>query len=56
MSESKEVIGTMRNMAWERAKGELNSILCTYYNDDYYEFKSLLNIFITNIEDLGLQE
>ena len=52
----------MRTMAWERAKGELNSMLHTYYNaydetDDYYsQFQQALNEFVHQVEDNGWQE
>lgn len=56
MEESRE-IRVMRNMAWERAKGELESILCTYYgNDNYDKFEEKLNEFVKYIEDWGIQE
>ena len=47
----------MRTMAWERAKGELRSMLHTYINNDnYHLFKTLLLKFIDDIEGQGLQE
>ena len=46
-----------RQMAWERAKGELNSILTTYYNDSKYSEISMLTLeFIEKVEDEGLTE
>lgn len=48
----------LRFMAWERAKGELNSILQTYMDegDKFQDFKRELEIFIEKIENLGLVE
>lgn len=45
-------------MAWERAKGELNSILQTYTDerDKFQDFRRELEIFIEKIENLGLVE
>jgi hypothetical protein len=56
MSESKEIC-TMRAMAWHRAKGELNSILSTYYNNDNYgKMEEAITDFVSLIEDNGIQE
>jgi hypothetical protein len=49
----------MRNMAWERAKGELNSILQTYWSKVDGEFEPISKViedFIKNVEDHGLSE
>ena len=47
----------LRAMAWERAKGELKSILHTYYHDPRFEaFDKALEDFIEFVESNGLQE
>lgn len=53
-----EVLQTMRAMAWERAKGEMRSILCTYW-DEAENFSALhdeIGIFIKKVEGNGLLE
>lgn len=56
------VIWTMRAMAWERAKGELQSMFCTYVSeihDDYTKYekmKEAYNKFVAEVEDNGLAE
>lgn len=63
MIESRE-LKAMRNMAWERAKGELFSMLITYYSSstsypedtNYEPMKKAINLFIKKVEDNGLQE
>jgi len=56
-------IRTMRGMAWERAKGELRSMLQTYYDSDTGEgmdrtlaFEAMIDDFVAKVEDEGLQE
>lgn len=56
-------IRVMRNMAWERAKGELNSMLQTFYDDidnsslgQFKELSKAVTKFIEKVEDDGLQE
>jgi hypothetical protein len=48
----------LRLMAWERAKGELHSILQTYWDEDYDEgfedMRKAVNAFIKKVEDDGL--
>lgn len=55
----------LRTMAWERAKGELKSMLHTYYEHDEYgvftnsyfdQFSQALDKFIKQVEDNGWQE
>ena len=62
---SKEIIDITarlaRNMAWERAKGELKSMLHTFWGDtaiegQYDKFDAKLEEFVTDIEDNGLHE
>lgn len=58
MEEESREIRNMRNMAWERAKGELNSMTHTYWESDerYKAFSEKLKLFITEVEFEGLQE
>lgn len=61
MSDSRE-LKALRAMAWERAKGELTSMLHTYYSiydetDDYHgQFKQAFDSFVRQVEDNGWQE
>jgi hypothetical protein len=57
MSESNE-LRTMRMMAWERAKGELRSMLVTYWNnyEQYILMDSAIEKFIKEVEDNGWEE
>jgi hypothetical protein len=49
-----KIIKTLRLMAWERAHGELRSVLQTYWNDSEYEtVKKKITEFI---DDLNGQE
>jgi len=56
MSE-KKVIANMRHMAWERAKGELRSMPCTFWGDNDDEQYSILSKkieeFIKDIQSNG---
>lgn len=57
MEPSRE-IRAMRSMAWERAKGELRSMLQTYW-DEHDKFNAMAEeiiLFISKVEDNGLQE
>ena len=54
---------TIRAMAWQRAKGELKSILETYYsgaypedNEKFVKFDHLLEEFIKKVEEHGCSE
>ena len=49
--ESKE-LKAMRYMAWERTKGELNSMLVTYWGqvEKYDRLSQAINDFINDIE------
>lgn len=42
----------LRHMAWERAKGEMNSMLSTYYGGEpgYMELQKLIKEAIDKIE------
>jgi len=62
MAHSKNM-ATLRAMAWERAKGELRSMLHTFYDssdgkglDRYDEAHSLIESFIKEAEDACIQE
>lgn len=61
MSDSR-ILAAMRQMAWERAKAELESIRCAQYfeelNDDerHGEFREVLAKFIKDVEYAGLHE
>lgn len=52
----------MRGQAWERAKGELHSMLPTFYGKDnardgqFDELDELISKFIKDVEDGGLCE
>jgi len=47
----------MRRMAWERAKGELQSMIQTYWgNDNFKEFDTVVKEFVNKVEDNALQE
>lgn len=51
------VLAALRTQAWERAKGELKSILQTYYQDERFkEVDEMFNCLIKHIEDHGLVE
>ena len=59
--EERRILNTMRYMAWERAKGELNSMLQTYWrtSDDTHYYKRMekaISEFIDDVEGNGLQE
>lgn len=45
----------LRGMAWERAKGEMKSILHTYYQEypKYKTFREEMETFIETIESEG---
>jgi hypothetical protein len=48
-------------MAWQRAKAELASVLCTFWpamdeSDKFKELDDKVNEFIAHVEDHGLQE
>jgi len=52
------IVRNLRHMAWERAKGELRSMLHTFWSMDK-DFKKLddkVNSFIKEVEDEGLHE
>jgi len=59
MDETK-IIRNLRHMAWERAKGELRSMLHTYYwggaSGNYKEMNRMIDNFIKCVEEDGLHE
>ena len=53
------ILKTMRYMAWNRAKGELQSMLETYWygkDEQYREMKKAIDDFIEDVEGNGKQE
>ena len=51
--DNSRVLRTLRDQAWERAKGELEALLSTYY-DDKEEFDTadgIIRRFIEDFED-----
>lgn len=57
MSEDK-TIRTLRTQAWERAKGEMNSMLHTFWNENEQceALQSAIDEFIEKVEENALQE
>ena len=56
--DEKRMFATMRQMAWERAKGELQAMLTTYW-DEPEKFEQMsrgLKEFIRKVEDGGMHE
>ena len=60
-SDDSRVRITLRDMAWERAKGELYSMLCTFWGSEgenpkfFDEVKAAIDEFVEKIEqDLGI--
>jgi len=56
-TESRE-LKVMRQMAWERAKGEIESMLCTYWEtpSDYENMQNEFDKFVEIVECNGYQE
>ena len=56
--ENENIIRTMRGIAWERAKGELQSVSATFWGegDKYAKFAAAVKEFIAHVEDNGLAE
>lgn len=58
------LIQIQRHMAWERAKAELNSMLCTFYpkytdngkSDQFDNLNTAVSEFIDKVEADGLHE
>ena len=57
MSEDR-VIRNLRHMAWERSKGELRSMLHTFWDDtdSYRDLKAAIEQLIKEVEMNGLHE
>lgn len=57
MEDSRE-IRTMRHMAWERAKGELEALLSTYWghDGDYERMCAEVEKFIDKVQSEGYHE
>lgn len=51
-------IRTLRAQAWQRAKGELNAVLQTYWVETprYSQMLDLVNRFIKTVDEEGLAE
>jgi hypothetical protein len=46
-----EIADILRSQAWERAKGELQAMLCTFYSDPKFDTLSqLIDRFTRNVE------
>lgn len=60
MSTENRMLHVMRAMAWQRAKGEMASMLETYYrdldDDKFARFQEAVTAFEKHVEDEGLQE
>lgn len=58
MSNEDRVTRNLRHMAWERAKGELKSMLHTFWGDEgqYNVLDKEITEFVVRIENGGLQE
>ena len=58
MSGDTAEIRTQRMMAWSRAKGELDSMLCTYWNstETFKEMETQIKEFVQRVESEGLHE
>ena len=55
------IIKTLRAQTWERTKGELQSVLATYWdghgNDDKFRaMDKMVSDFVKNVEENGLAE
>ena len=59
MSNSDErVLRTMRMMAWARAKGEIDSILSTFWGEEeqFDRLTQAITVFVKEVEDNALAE
>jgi hypothetical protein len=58
MSEVNSALASiLRAQAWERAKGELSSMLVTYYKDDRFDrIDAIVAEFVKTVDDEGLAE
>ncbi len=57
-SDSDMVIRNLRHMAWERAQGELKSMLHTFWGEEeqYKDLDRQITDFISRIKNKGLAE
>jgi len=55
---NQDLVGVMRAQAWERAKGELRSILAAYFDDRnrFDAMDKLVSKFVIEVEENGLAE
>lgn len=55
-----KILRTLKNMAWERAKGELRSMLHTCYGwgemDTYENLQLEIDKFVKKVEDEGYND
>ena len=58
MNQDDKFLRTLRTMAWQRAKGEINAMLNTYWKEDdkHTQLRALFIDFVSNVESEGLQE
>lgn len=63
MTEHEMILRAMRMMAWERAKGEMLSMLQTHQqkngggiSQEFISLKSAIDDFVENVEGNGLHE
>lgn len=58
MEQDSREIRTMRCMAWSRAKGELDSMLHTYWGEEarFEEMERLIKEFVQTVEMNGAHE
>ena len=58
MADIGDVIGILRHQAWERAKGELNSVLDTYHGGDskFDHFYEAMRKFVDDVDNNGWAE
>lgn len=56
--EDTRVLRTLRTMAWSRAKGELQSMLETYWEEAgrFDDMQAAIEYFVDTVESNGLQE
>ncbi len=62
MADENRILQSMRQMAWERGKAEINSMFCTMYWEDQVTeksrevFRKAWKEFVETVEDNGLHE
>ena len=57
-SDTQVILAAMRAQAWERAIGELKSMLVTFYGEKerFETFQIITGLFIADVENKGLNE